>query len=95
MGYYLVASIVYVEGVSPVYGVGFVFAKDRHSGLNYYTPDEVYTGKWKQILARRQAKEQRYYQAHPTRRPAVSAYKAPPQLVGINIGRDLAVYQQV
>lgn len=28
LGYYLVASIVYVEGVSPVYGVGFVFAKD-------------------------------------------------------------------
>ena len=69
--------------------------RDRHSGLNYYTPDEVYTGKWKQILAHRRAKEQRYYQAHPPRRPAVSAYTAPPELVGINIGRDLAVNQQV
>ena len=69
--------------------------RDRHSGLNNYTPEEVYTGVWKSILARRQEKENRYYQTHPYRRPPTSAYKAPPQKVGINIGQNLASNQAI
>ena len=60
---------------------------DRHSGLNGYTPEEVYTGQWEEILTKRQAKEKAYYQKHPTRKPKTSMFKAPPQVVGINIGK--------
>lgn len=64
--------------------------RDRHSGLNGYTPSEVYSGTWRDILEHRREKETVYYATHPHRRPRKSVYKPPPKTVGINNGKPLA-----
>lgn len=59
---------------------------DPHSALAGFTPQQVYTGAWKQLLQHRKAKEEAYYTKHPQRRPQQSMFQPPPTTVGLTIG---------
>ena len=57
----------------------------HHSGLNGFTPAQVYTGEHKTVAKKRQAALKRYYQEHPERyvRGKPEA-KRPPEAAHIN-----------
>lgn len=59
---------------------------DPHSALAGFTPQQVYTSAWKQLLQHRKTKEEAYYTKHPQRRPQQSMFQPPPTTVGITIG---------
>ena len=57
----------------------------HHSGLNGFTPAQVYTGQYREIAATRQAALNRYYQQHPERFVRGEPRSAlPPAAVHIN-----------
>lgn len=69
------------------YMAGFISdynANHRHSGLNYYTPEDVHHGLVEQVRARRQANLNAYHAAHPERfsRKPIAAHA--PAHAGIN-----------
>ncbi|MEJ5998765.1 DDE-type integrase/transposase/recombinase [Corynebacterium sp. H130] len=64
--------------------------KDRHRGLNGFTPQQVFDGSWEEILDTRVSKYAPYYAKHPERRPSKYGLCPPPHTVGINIGKQPA-----
>lgn len=62
--------------------------RDRHSGLNGFTPQQVFDGTWETILEHRAEKYAAYYRKHPERRPKRYGLRPPPTTVGINIGKQ-------
>ena len=59
-------------------------ANHRHSGLNYYTPNDVHHGLVEQVRKRRQANLDAYYSAHPERFPRRPLAARAPAHAGIN-----------
>lgn len=59
-------------------------AHHRHSGLNYYTPNDVHYGRTEHVCQKRQATLEAYYAAHPERFPRKPIAAAAPTHAGIN-----------
>src|SRR5699024_7863105 len=59
-------------------------ANHRHSGLNYYTPDDVHHGRTELVRARRQATLDARHCAHPERFHTSPIAAGPPTHAGIN-----------
>jgi putative transposase len=59
-------------------------ANHRHSGLNYYTPNDVHHGRTELVRARRQATLEARHCAHPERFHTSPIAAGPPTHAGIN-----------
>ncbi|MGM0929812.1 MAG: IS3 family transposase [Actinomycetota bacterium] len=68
-------------------------ANHRHSGLNYYTPNDVHHGLAEQTRKKRQAHLNTYYSAHPERFPRKPLAARPPAHAGINTHEKPALSQ--
>ena len=69
---------------------GFVDAYNQHphTGLEGFTPQQVYTGEWTQVAKIRQAALDTSYQAHPQRYRHHPVTRHPPPLVSLNLGHN-------
>lgn len=57
----------------------------KHSGIAWFTPNQVHDGTWHTAWQQRDAIKQAYYQAHPERFRHRPLTPTPPGIVGINI----------
>lgn len=56
----------------------------HHSGIAYYTPEQVYTNTWQAVYQQRQSTLAQHYQAHPNRYRKPPSVNQPPATSSIN-----------
>lgn len=60
-------------------------SQHRHSGLNGYTPDQVFTGTWRDVHARRQAGADQAFRDHPLRFRRAPNVLTPPEHTRLSV----------